>query len=364
MKYYIPSFNLDKLEALVKKLSKKTSVKYSCDWNDIQQEVLVVDHKRYIYKTIAVELEVDYKVGDYELVAELEHTENGNIIRRINHEYEIPEMYKTTDCYCEHCKTIRFRKNTFLLADKSGNYKQVGKSCLNDYIGIDSVKLIELCSSLSYLLNMDKIQYAEDPDILEMLASSTACFDSLKEMANRFYQIILNYGYDKNNPFEHLDEYFYDEKFDVEVNKLLDVVNTDWYNENNEYKYNCGIVLKLEYIEYRHWRLLMSYLSSAMNYLQSKNITNEYVGNVGDRIQFKVKTFKVLFTQANSYHYSTYNDSCVFTYRILTEDKKVVIWKTEQVLKDNQTIKATIKSLNEYKGEKQTVVTRGSLVVA
>jgi len=356
MKYYIPTYNLNKLNKLVEKLSKKTEVKYSVDKNDIQYDYIwISERNKLVYETIAVELEVDYKLGDYEVVAEIEHTDNGNIIRHINLQYEVPEKFRISEPYCEHCHTNRMRKNTFLLVNKEGNYKQVGRSCLNEYTGTDSLKVIELVSSLSFLF--DKSYYELDEDFLAALRSYK--YENLKEIANRMYQVLLNYGYDKEKLNKHLDDYGYDKSFDEELNKLLNVVNTDWYNPNSEYCHNIKVILQLECIEYKHWNFLFSYLNSAMKYLQNKNVSNNYLGQVNDRITFTIKTFKVLWTRGNTYYYA---GDPIFTYRILDTNNNIIIWKTEKKLLEGMIIKATIKELGEYKEEKQTVVTRGTII--
>ena len=120
MKYYIPKYHLEKLEKLVKALQKKTNVTFEVFENDTKVEEFVdysqPDQPVYRYLTIAVELEINYKVGDYELVAELEHTGAGNIIRQINKDIQVPTTYRNVPCRCEHCNTLRKRNNTHIKA--------------------------------------------------------------------------------------------------------------------------------------------------------------------------------------------------------------------------------------------------------
>ena len=89
--------------------------------------------EKHIARFITVEVSGTAKVNDWEFVAELEHTENGNIIRGTGI-YEIPERYYTGKPVCEHCKSNRFRKNTYIVRNSTtGEFKQVGKSCLMDF---------------------------------------------------------------------------------------------------------------------------------------------------------------------------------------------------------------------------------------
>ena len=393
MKYYIPKYYLDKLNRIVKSLAKKTSVVYEVHEDDTKLEsaqVFVQDEytgavvmRNFNYVVVGVDLEINYKVGNYELVAELEHTGSGNIIRKINENYNVPVWYRDVNCKCDHCKTNRYRKNTFLLVDKTkdyDDYKQVGSNCLNEYTGIDAESIAEKLSRIGPILRLALGECDEmSDDFKEFLKESYRQYETVEEMSNLFYQILLKNGYsrDRENPFSELNNYQYDKNLEPKVKELLDVINTDWYEEENDYCYNVSVVLKLEYVEYKHWRILLSYLWSAMRYLEKQKIreleraglTQSYLGEVGQRIEFEVKDLKLLYTKWTNY---SYQGEETYVYRILTTSNNVIIWSTGNPLtkKDSPDrfecygkpftkIKATIKNLEEYKGEKQTVVTRG-----
>lgn len=51
---------------------------------------------------------------------------------------EVPDRYLTSGCVCEHCNTKRNRFTTFIVKHENGDFKQVGKSCLRDFVGNDS----------------------------------------------------------------------------------------------------------------------------------------------------------------------------------------------------------------------------------
>ena len=381
MKYYIPKFYLEKLDKLVKALQKKTNVKYEVFEDDVKLESVkfyvrdnytgLVNPKVFKYLTIGVELEVNYKVGDYEIVAELEHTGSGNIIRQINLDIEVPKTYRDVPCRCEHCNTNRKRNNTFLLVDKDNNFKQVGKNCLNDYTGVDTLSILDKVNKLGFLLNED---FEQDEEFKNYLINSAPKYEPLEYMANIMLQKVLEEGYTKDNDgiFYNLNEYRYKEELEPKVEEVLNVVNSDWYNDDSNYCYNVKTMLSSGYVEPRHWKMLISYINSALNYLQRKiqkqlefeGLNNDYLGQVGDRITFDIKDIKLLYTSTT---YFSYNGETNFTYRIITTTNNVVIWKTTTYL-DVATLtypllslaKGTIKKLSEYKGEKQTIVTRVS----
>ena len=55
---------------------------------------------------------------------------------------EPPARYTKTGCYCDHCRTDRARLKTYLLHHESGDWRQVGSTCLSDFIGHTSAESI------------------------------------------------------------------------------------------------------------------------------------------------------------------------------------------------------------------------------
>lgn len=92
--------------------------------------------------------------------------------------------------------------------------------------------------------------------------------------------------------------------------------------------------------------------------LPKKESHSEYIGNIGDRIEVKV-TFKKQFS------FETKPSWYIVTNYINTfedENENVLVWKTAswQDIEEGKTytIKGTVKEHSEYKGTKQTILTR------
>lgn len=92
--------------------------------------------------------------------------------------------------------------------------------------------------------------------------------------------------------------------------------------------------------------------------LYAPKSTSEYVGEVGDKIEMKL-----IFKSEHSFetHYSYYGE-LNFIYKFADEAGNTIVWKTSKCydLKEGETyiVKGKIKDHNEYKGDKQTVLTR------
>lgn len=79
------------------------------------------------------------------LVAVIDHSFGEPIVKAVwkdaHPDTEIPERYRNAEPVCDHCGAVRNRKDTFLL-EKDGDHKQVGRTCLRDYLGDRTAQFI------------------------------------------------------------------------------------------------------------------------------------------------------------------------------------------------------------------------------
>lgn len=102
-----------------------------------------------------------------------------------------------------------------------------------------------------------------------------------------------------------------------------------------------------------------SYLKAVRAQEERDNNPSQYVGNIKDKIELTVKEVRFLYSKYYGYGYSgtEYN-----VYRIVGTDNNIYIWGTAGIVEEGDTITATVKDHRDYKGEKQTVITRGKIV--
>lgn len=74
------------------------------------------------------------QVAGWYFVGSIQHTESGNLLRLLPG-VEIPIEFRATSNGCDHCRTNRARKDTYILRNGAGEYKQVGRACLKDFTG-------------------------------------------------------------------------------------------------------------------------------------------------------------------------------------------------------------------------------------
>lgn len=95
------------------------------------------------------------RVDGHVFVARLEHTEAGNFVSRAPgaSEEDVPARYRTAKALCEHCNTVRPRRDTFVLRAPDGALRQIGRNCLADYLrGTDPAAILRLWSLIDNLL--------------------------------------------------------------------------------------------------------------------------------------------------------------------------------------------------------------------
>lgn len=142
--FRIPEPNMPMLEEAFAKLAKK-AIKLGMPVPTFEvsedKEIVPFVNRKFdpprdevrVYYTIQV-AGIEPKIGGYTLIAALDHgSEHGNIVRGYA---EVPVQYYTAKGNCDHCGFNRNRKKTIILRDDStGEYVQIGRQCVRDYIG-------------------------------------------------------------------------------------------------------------------------------------------------------------------------------------------------------------------------------------
>ena len=377
MLFNIPVSRIDTLEKLVARANKKGANILFVKGDEIICDGTLTINVNKIHqhssetqpikiRCIQVEVEGIYKIDGWQFLGTIQFTKNGNIIRLADSSFsdKIPEKYKNTPPICEHCGTIRNRKDTYLIYNAERNeFKQVGRTCLLEYTrGLDATVCADIMSCLDKMI--EYTDYICDYDTFQ---SNTGYGVSTREAQGYATALVKKFGYNKSdseNPTSHdlanllfgfniadrLSDIKPDYSLIEEINNWLDTVN-----DNYGYLYNAKLAWLNQFCEARDLGLIASLIST---YLKIKNRTfsSNYVGNIGDKIEIKPVSVRVLYSQQWSYY--------SYSYKLELKDNEgnIYIWSTTNMPTDEDTIKATVKEHTEYKGIKQTVITRGKIL--
>lgn len=352
MIYQVPVEKVSKLKKLAAKLSKK-GANIIC--NEVGEPHLI---KKDGLEYLAQDMEVEgtYKIPGWDFLAYIEHSKGGNVVSKVTNE-PLDQSWYTATPRCDHCHSNRDRKYTCLVKNtETGEIKQVGKSCLRDYTGMD----MEIAADLATFINTEMDEYFTDfSDVKNSVGPYTFLYAA--------YPYVKRHGYTKDTTAKAIiqDIYSLPKASDEEIDELVNWLKRKNEDTFNEYFRNAWATLHLPAIERRHYNILASLVASyfrdkaRMAQRQQEVANTEYVGKVGDKITFKVVTCTTISSFKSDYGYNNW----VSILKLTDEEGHVYIWKTSGAgCLPGEILKATIKGHQEYRGEKQTVITRASVI--
>lgn len=145
--FLLPEYNVPALDDKLAKLNKRADklgvepVGYTLHHT---VEKKTGDHTWTIFQYVAVRGTTP-KLAGWQFAATLEHDENGVIVRRLPALDAAVDLkaYRTADpSNCDQCHTCRRRVDTYVVLHEDGTLKQVGSSCLKDFLGGQSPERI------------------------------------------------------------------------------------------------------------------------------------------------------------------------------------------------------------------------------
>lgn len=325
---------------------------------------IVDNHKRVISTSYVRAVEYGFtdeivKCEGWTVIAHIEHMAEGqNLVTKMGDELDM--NWFSIAPKCEHCGTNRIRKHTFILKNGNGTYKQVAKTCLRDYTGINA----DLALNFAKICDIE----VQDEIPVERFNGMTPCYTTTFVVACAI-ESIAKYGYvrscEENSTKEDV-EYRTRRTEPSEASCEKAEAICEWIkNADNTYSdllINCSVLAKIGYCLEKHFGIL-SFLPVAydnemkrierMHKKLEQERKSEYVGTVGQRITFTAKEVKILTSWDTAYGR---------TYLVKMEDENgnIYIWFASNPKGEGKDINvtATIKDHNERDGIKQNIVTR------
>ena len=374
MKYTIHKDLVVMFEEKMKKFASKFEKYGTCEYLKSEPYVCLNENSpRYLYELVDIDVNASYKVGDYSFVASLEWVEEAqeNLIKKISEDIYVPEIYKTRR-ECDHCKAHRQRKSTILLMNSEGNYIQVGKSCVKDYIGIDIGNYARYLSFFddldSYLLECEKeiSYYKREYEVDEILSltledvkrhgyisKQQSIEKDCDSTAYKVFMMITD-GKDysnENRPYVKYSDISITENQIKEVKEFF----FNLQESENDYYNNIKTILQSKWVNSNNIALVVSAVGTKIRIenLNKERIESksQHISKIGDKISFISKP-ECIYTSENTY-------GMFRIYKMIVGENEI-IWKTNKYLNPDiqYEFSATIKNHIEYKGVKQTEITR------
>jgi len=380
----IPKRKLQDFQKYVEKLNRKAK-KYNFPpiaWK-IEKEFhgvtsfIYEENLKYVNEDY-VEIEINdikIKIGNYYLAGIVESVgldklENGykHVItfKRIPTDDVIPDFNiqeKHKENNCDHCGIDRFRTKTFILYSKKENmFKQVGSTCLNDYIGLKTaMEYAEYLACIVYIkdnFNDDLEKFYDDN--LAVLNFIVFRAKSIIDKEGRF--VSKKEAFERNMPRMSTAAKVIDkevkinlskeeiEKMESEVLNIIDTIKN--INPTNDFEKSIKALCDSVYIFRNNIGLACAAVKYYIDLKCNTNNKSQWVGNIKNKIESK------MFLEKISSFGGCYGE--IFIYKFIDGDGNIFIWKTsdKNIEKGWYNIKGTIKEHKEYKSEKQTILTR------
>ena len=398
--YLIPEENLDrlanKLEILNRRAVKTGSplithsvgekaIKYIAENGNVLPE----NRKEEAYSTTTsyrVEVSgVAPKFEGWSFVGTLDYTENGNVFRCMPGR-EIPESFRNVKPVCDHCKTKRSRKDTFVLSHDDGRYIQVGRQCLRDFLGHSSPERIAmLCQFLLELRDMETSGGRGDlwryPSVEYVVAQTVAIVKAYGWVSRHYDDPEQTTTPTTSRVWTHLTFSASDwkkaeaspvaisEQDKVDAKAIREWVMSQG-SADNQFVKNLWIVFQEETVSRKNVGLVAASFKAYEKATTAPKVyeagpESNYVGEVGRREVFQLTVTGVSLIEREEVY--GYGSPFTTIFRFKDEAGNRFVWfasddRTELFEKDQTyAIKATVKKHDEYKGKKQTIINRAAL---
>jgi hypothetical protein len=303
------------------------------------------------------------KLAGWEFVARIDHAnEAGNIVRTTDVR-DLPEAYRTSEPVCDHCGHKRRRRDTFVVFNEAEGFKQVGSSCLKDFLGHGDAdkwaKVAELIASLGELKHMAWNKGADGSSLIDHRWIGTEMFLGLCA------ESILDRGWTSRKSSKETGRDSTADDVWARMHESLPIISEnarnlavaarDWASELDgelsDYEHNIKVVALSEAIEPRSIGIAASIVGSYYARMKPKGAPSTFQGVKGQKLEIEVTVDEVRTLEFSYLHKMRDGHGNRFTWFATKPALKGFTGKTVK-------IRGTVKDHNEFKGSKSTVLTR------
>jgi len=386
--YLIHESNFPAFEEKVEKLNKKAiKLNFPAITFEILETVVNIDEKtKRAENFFKIILNGESpKLNGWKFIARLEtiKEQKHNLVFVIPNE-NIPLAYRESGSQCQHCNSKRYRKYTYVLMNENGEYKQVGSSCLKDFLGHTDPH-----NYAKYLEWMEQLTVCakEGETVDRGSISSHDCKYELDYFVYYVAEYIKQTGYFlSKSKAEQLErsstgDLVWNEMFNRMMKQNDKIVQSisdesielankaiEWAKELgnkeklNDYQHNLYLSCMTNLVDYRSKGIVASLITAYqydLELIKKKEVekqeksSSQYFGTIGEREIFTLTVVK------KSHIESYYGSSILHVFE--DENGNIATWfSSNKEFEEGETvtIKATVKEHKEYRDQKQTILTR------
>jgi hypothetical protein len=327
------------------------------------------------------------KINGWTFIARIEHDlDLGSNFLRVAPGQTLPRQYWEAPCNCDHCGTKRNRLDTFVLREEAtGEYKQIGRQCVRDFIGYDNPADMFWWTGVVDAMISDSDSWGSGvrtnplysvERVLQTAAAAVKLFGyRSRKMVEEGRATMATSGYISDTYMRFpMGTPQYVKDIIAEANSAESAATAkvvmDWVagwddttKNKSEFNFNVSTLFAKDLCRGKDFGILAClhtmYLREQDMLVANVVRSNLHVGEVGQKIEVCVTIKNVVAMQG---FYGV-------THMVLMEDEagNMFKWIASNLGDFNKgdvvTIKGTIKAHEEYKGRNQTTMTRCKLAI-
>lgn len=346
------------------------------------EEYIEKDKEGNAYNMVALSLShPTLSVNGWSFVAGVDKTEDGSLVTRALPSQEL-NGYRPEQFQCDHCGSNRRRNSTYLLRNEEGEYKQVGSNCLKSFLGVKPQGLWALDydpeEGDEFIMKGGRQYGGADSAIPthELVATALA----VSEGGEKYVSKKAAYEWGLTATVADVQDYMFSKNRDkwkgIEANDYMaqaqEILNTTNFDGDDDYNTNMRTLVSQEYTSMKHMGYVASVIAAHKRQQNSalkkaeRDAIPKAVGYLGKPTE-KLKDVKLKVTKkhVSESYYNGYERTSTL---LIMEDElgRQVKWSAagyKDVEEGSEiTIKsATIKDIDVYNGNEQTIITRARI---
>lgn len=317
------------------------------------------------------------KYAGWTFVAALQHLAEGETLLRATSDIELPVAYRMAGPVCDHCKRDRKRRDTYVVCSDAGEFKQIGRSCIADFLGHKTPEQLAMLAEFvadsmghdDYCAGGDNEEIADTlgfmSTVMTLVRIHGFAGKKVAEETGRWttameaFEVLFGRG-EKTRELRKMVE---EAAIPADLEKAQLAI--DWIlnleGDLNDFLHNVRAVVRVGGIKARtkgYAAALSVAYARAMDEIRERATRPEskHVGEIGQRLVFAATVHKIVAmeSQFGTTHLHIMSDA----------DGNDLKWFGSSTLGEEGatvTFKGTVKAHDDYKGRAQTVISRCAL---
>lgn len=308
---------------------------------------------------------------------------------------DLPTVYRERGPVCDHCNLARKRHDTYVLRHDSGKYAQVGSTCIADFLGSDEAEKIAMKAELAALAGAVALSgeagegrsgASSETGLGSYLAivsfcvrrfgwtSRTAARENSRLQATADVALTLLYSADARESHGYVSETADTDRAEASTAWAEALTDEDLAASSGDYLHNLRAVARTGLVSHRTAGIAASMVTAydrAMGRIAqqaeraARPKSDTYVGTLDTRIAFGPgKVTKKIVKLSDETVRLDYVNAYVFKF-LTNEGACLVVWKnsvdndlTMADVGKRYAVVGTVKKHEDYRGEKQTTLSR------